>query len=71
MAYTDILTGLGNRTVFEDELERNRRNRMKTDTIIMIADLNDLKTIKPLTVSADYKKYSQNCNLVSDVKIQQ
>ena len=45
LAYTDILTGLSNRTVFEDELERNRRNRSKSDIIIMIADLNDLKTI--------------------------
>lgn len=40
-------------------------------TIRASTEINDLKTIKPLTVSADYKKYSQNCNLVSDVKIQQ
>lgn len=45
LAYTDILTGLKNRTAFEEEMERLRREEAQHDPIIMMADMNDLKWI--------------------------
>lgn len=45
LAYTDILTGLKNRTAFEEEMERLRREGAQHDPIIMVADMNCLKWI--------------------------
>jgi diguanylate cyclase (GGDEF)-like protein len=44
LAYTDILTGLKNRTSFEEEIQkRNLAPEAQTDTSIIIFDLNNLK----------------------------
>jgi len=69
-------------TVYDcsDRLPINQTTTSKSDyraiefpnsrvTIRASTEINDLKNIKPLTVSADYKDYSQNCNLVSDAKV--
>lgn len=45
LAYTDILTGLPNRTAFEEEMKRNREGKETEQLMIMVADLNNLKYI--------------------------
>ena len=44
MAYTDALTGFGNRAAYDQSLkERNKKTRLATGIIVM--DLNDLKVV--------------------------
>lgn len=45
LAYTDMMTGMANRTAFEVELENYRQNPWKELTIVMVADMNRLKFI--------------------------
>ncbi|BAK98201.1 hypothetical protein OBV_10030 [Oscillibacter valericigenes Sjm18-20] len=45
LAYTDILTGLKNRTAFEEQMELYRQKSDRNSLIIMMADMNDLKWI--------------------------
>lgn len=45
LAYTDIMTGLLNRTSFERELADYRENPWKEITILMVGDMNRLKFI--------------------------
>lgn len=44
LAFTDIMTGLGNRTAFENKLSELRENRQPGWTIL-VADMNNLKRI--------------------------
>jgi len=45
LAYTDILTGLKNRTAFEEQMERYRQISSRSSLMIMMADMNGLKWI--------------------------
>lgn len=45
LAFTDILTGLPNRTAFEGEMKRHREGKETEQLIIMVSDLNSLKYI--------------------------
>lgn len=45
LAYTDILTGLKNRTAFEEQMELYRKESSGDSLIIMMADMNGLKWI--------------------------
>lgn len=44
LAFTDIMTGLGNRTAFENKLSELRENA-ESGWIIFVADMNNLKKI--------------------------
>lgn len=44
LAYTDMLTGLKNRTAFEKKMEEYRKGK-ESQPILMITDMNDLKHI--------------------------
>ncbi|MGN0430884.1 MAG: GGDEF domain-containing protein [Lachnospiraceae bacterium] len=43
LAFTDMMTGLGNRTAFEEKMDVFRKNKEKP--LIALVDLNDLKSI--------------------------
>lgn len=45
LAYTDMMTGLANRTAFEKELEDYRKAPWAEETIILVGDMNRLKFI--------------------------
>lgn len=46
LAYTDAMTGVYNRSAYEEKLKHIRRDRAKTDDItVMVAGLNGLKGI--------------------------
>lgn len=45
LAFTDIMTGLGNRTAFEKKMEELREKPGRQDVIIFMADMNNLKYI--------------------------
>ncbi len=45
MAYTDVLTGLGNRFAYQQEIEKLEDIDLLKRTIIAIMDLNDLKRV--------------------------
>lgn len=45
LAYTDILTGLKNRTAFEEQMELYRQESSRSSLMIMMADMNGLKWI--------------------------
>lgn len=45
LAYTDILTGLPNRTAYEEEKERYVQNESECPLFMMLLDLNNLKSI--------------------------
>lgn len=45
LAYTDFMTGLYNRTAFENELLRLKREPARPDVCFIVADLNRLKEI--------------------------
>ncbi len=45
LAYTDMMTGMANRTAFEVELDNYKQNPWKEITILMVADMNRLKFI--------------------------
>lgn len=46
LAYHDSLTGVGNRTAFDEKMsELNYQDETKEDTMVVIADTNDLKYI--------------------------
>lgn len=45
LAYTDILTGLKNRTAFEEQMELYRQESGRRSLMIMMADMNGLKWI--------------------------
>ena len=45
LAYTDALTGLENRTAFEQSMEAYRQSQRQGRPIVLVADLNGLKAI--------------------------
>lgn len=45
LAYTDMLTGLKNRTAFEAKMDGYRKGERKAHPIIMVTDMNNLKLI--------------------------
>lgn len=45
LAYTDMLTGISNRTAFEECMEKYRKNLKNIKPILMITDMNGLKHI--------------------------
>ena len=45
LAYTDALTGLENRTAFEQSMEAYRQGQRQGRPIVLVADLNGLKAI--------------------------
>lgn len=45
LAYTDVMTGLGNRAAFEKRLNEYKKNPWAEETMILVADMNYLKHI--------------------------
>lgn len=45
LAYTDMMTGLSNRTAFEEKMEYYRKEKKTEDLLIMVSDLNGLKYV--------------------------
>lgn len=45
LAYTDMLTGLQNRTAFEEKMDRYRKGEVAGSPLLMVTDINGLKFI--------------------------
>lgn len=45
LAYSDIMTGIANRTAFEETMAEYRENPWKEETILLVVDMNRLKFI--------------------------